>query len=120
MKKASHVLLVLLLILAPWQSYAHGSCDEDDSSDITTTQARGGNSAALDDVQATEAPCSGYDCSCCSFLCMQHCNASAHAIGAAFDGLIESDPPALWRSAAPRHYFSVILPTDTRPPQIPA
>jgi hypothetical protein len=118
MKKALLVLLALLLMWAPLQSYAHGSCGDEDQSE--STQALGWNAASKDGDQLSNDPCDQSEgCSCCSLLCMQHCSACAQGI-ATYNGLITKSPATLWRPAVTLHYFSVILPTDTHPPQIPA
>lgn len=115
MKKPLHALLALLLILAPLQSYAHGLCDDEDQAEAA--QALGWNLAA-DDGQSFDEPRSPANgCSCCSLLCVQHCAACAQGI-AIYNGLVPKGPATLWRPAVTLHYVSVILPTDTRPPQI--
>jgi len=109
-------VLALFLIVAPWQSYAHGACADEEPADVT--QAEGSGAVFADNLSADE-PCDGANgCSCCNFLCMQHCSASSQGIVVAFDGLASDSFAALWHPARTLGYVSVILPTDTRPPQI--
>ena len=115
MRYLTHGLLAVLLVLAPLQASHAFACDQARADAAVIAEA--GRAAA---VSAGET-CDEQECSCvCGVSCLHQC-ASCAGVQGALSGLFKYERAAgAWAPAASPFYLDFILPTDTRPPKIPA
>ncbi len=122
MKRLTHALLGLLLALAPVQAgYAHSCHGPGTAAPAVTEIVQQAGADDSRDVVPFGETCEQNECGCVyGVSCLHHCSTTTSALSTIWDEPSFELGVGVWRPAAFRFYLDFILPTDTRPPQIPA